>query len=177
MADEPANATVAVSSMRLTIDFIFEVAHGGGETSIQGHVGVADKAQPERERKRLGERPVLKYAAADDLAGDTGQHLVFARGQDVNAANLGFLMQLLGAKFNRLTDAFVLRLAQRRFEEHQFEQVGIVKVLRIAFEERERRKLGLLDVQLFGLLKLKQRTQVIRSGGVNDDDALALFEL
>src|ERR1035441_4956227 len=86
-------------------------------------------------------------------------------------------MQLLGAKFNRLTDAFVLRLAQRRFEEHQFEQVGIVKVLRIAFEERERRKLGLLDVQLFGLLKLKQRTQVIRSGGVNDDDALALFEL
>ncbi len=25
-------------------DFIFEVAHGGGEASVQGHVGVADEA-------------------------------------------------------------------------------------------------------------------------------------
>ena len=97
---------------RLTIDFIFEVAHGGGETSVQGHVGVADEAQPERERKRLGERPVLKDAAADDLAGDGGQHLVVACGQNVNAANLGFLMKLLGAKLDGLGDALVLRLAE-----------------------------------------------------------------
>src|ERR1022692_5209676 len=61
---------VTVSSNGLAIDFIFEVAHGGGETSVQGHVGVADEAQPERERKRLGERLVLKDPAADDLAGD-----------------------------------------------------------------------------------------------------------
>src|ERR1700723_2174838 len=61
MAGESASATVApstvtVSNKWLTIDFIFEVAHGGGETPVQGHVGVADEAQAERERKRLGER-------------------------------------------------------------------------------------------------------------------------
>src|ERR1035438_2501950 len=74
IAGESASATVTVSTVtvndnRLTIDFIFEVTHSGGETSVHGHVGVADEAQPERERKRLGERPVLKDATADDLAG------------------------------------------------------------------------------------------------------------
>ena len=49
MAAESAKAmrtanTVAVKNENLTIDFIFEVAHGGGETSVQGHVGVADEA-------------------------------------------------------------------------------------------------------------------------------------
>src|SRR5580658_5176689 len=87
--------TVAVTDNRLTIDFIFEVAHGGGEASVQSHVGVADEAQPEREWKRLGERLVLKDAAADDLAGDNGQHFIVARGQNVNATNLGLLVQLL----------------------------------------------------------------------------------
>ena len=58
-----------------------------------------------RERKRLGERLVLKDAAANDLAGDSGQHLVVARRQNVNAADLGFLVQLLGAKFDHLFDA------------------------------------------------------------------------
>src|ERR1035441_10350659 len=109
MADESAKATVLVSIMTasdtvtvnvgsLTIDFIFEVAHGGGEASVQGHVGITDETQPERERKRLGERLVLKDAAADDLAGHIGQHLVVARGENVNAADFGFLVQLLGAK-------------------------------------------------------------------------------
>ena len=73
--------------------------------------------------------------------------------------------------------ALVLRLGQRGFEKHQFEQVGIVEVLGIAFEERHRGQFGLLDVQILGLRKLEQRTQVISAGGVNDDDALALFEL
>jgi hypothetical protein len=36
---------------------------------------------------------------------------------------------------------------------------------------------GRLDVQLFGLRKLQQRAKIISAGGVNDDDALALFEL
>ena len=36
---------------------------------------------------------------------------------------------------------------------------------------------GLLDVQFFGLRKLEQRTQIAGASGVNDDDALALFEL
>ena len=54
MADESAKATVVVSTTTasdtvtvkvrsLTIDFIFEVAHGGGETSVQGHVGIAER--------------------------------------------------------------------------------------------------------------------------------------
>jgi len=55
--------------------------------------------------QRHGERPVLKDAAANDLAGDSGQHLVVARRQNVNAGNLGFLVQLLGAKFGHLFDA------------------------------------------------------------------------
>src|SRR6266481_1417450 len=91
MAGDSASTTVAVitvtvSKNSLTIDFILEVAHGGGETSVQGHVGVADEAQPERERKRLGERLVLKDTAADDLARDSGQHFAFACRQNVNAA-------------------------------------------------------------------------------------------
>src|SRR5208283_5130348 len=182
MAGESARATAAantemVNDRILTVDFIFEVAHGGGEASVQRHVGVADEAQPERERKRLGERLVLENAAADDLAGDSGQHLVVARRQIVNVADLGFLMQLLGTKFDGLADAFVLRLAQRRFEKKQFEQIGIVEIFGTAFEERERRQFRLLDVQFLGLRKLKQRTQIVSSGGVNDDDALALLEL
>ena len=68
-------------------------------------------------------------------------------------------------------------LRQRGFEKHQFEQIGIVEILGIAFEERHRCEFGLLDVQILGLRKLEQRTQVISAGGVNDDDALALFEL
>jgi len=51
MAGESASATAAVNTDRvkdriLAVDFIFEVAHGGGEASVQGHVGVADEAQP-----------------------------------------------------------------------------------------------------------------------------------
>src|SRR5208283_5336486 len=182
MAGESASATVAVNTEMvndriLAVDFIFEVAHGGGEASVQGHVGVANQAQPERERKRLGERLVLKDSAADDLAGDSGQHLVVARCQNVNAGNLGFLVQLLGAKFGHLLDALILRLRQRGLEEHQFEQIRIVEVLGIAFEERHRGEFGLLNVQFFGLRKLEQRTQVVSAGGVNDDDTLALLEL
>src|SRR5208337_517778 len=182
MAGESASATAAVNTDRvkdriLVVDFIFEVARGGGEASVQGHVGVADEAEPERERKRLVERLVLKNAAANDLAGDSGQHLVVARRQNVNARNLGLLVQLFGAKFDHLLDALILRLAQRGFEEQQFEQIGIVEVLWIAFEERHRCEFGLLDVQIFGLGELEQWTQIVGAGGVNDDDALALFEL
>jgi hypothetical protein len=119
----------------------------------------------------------LKDAAADDLAGDGGEHLVVASGQNVYLANLGFLVQLFGAKFDHLLDALILRLRQRGFEEHQFEQIRIVEVLGIAFEERHRCEFGLLDVQILGLRKLEQWTQIVGAGGINDDDALALFEL
>ncbi|HZL78373.1 MAG TPA: hypothetical protein VFC17_05935 [Candidatus Limnocylindrales bacterium] len=105
------------------------------------------------------------------------QHLVVARRQNINAGNLGFLVQLLGAKFDHLFDALILRLRQRGFEERQFEQISIVEVLGIAFEESHRGEFGRLNVQIPGLRKLEQRTQIISAGGVNDDDALALVEL
>src|SRR5579859_309615 len=124
MAGESARATVAVNTVMvkdriLAVDFIFEVAHGGGETSVQGHVGITDEAQPERERKRLGERLVLKDATADDLAGDGGEHFAVARRQYIYAADFGFLVQLLGTKFDGFREAFILRLTERFFQKHQ----------------------------------------------------------
>src|ERR1035437_8032087 len=44
-----------------------------------------------------------------------------------------------------------MRLRQRGFEKHQFEQIGIVEVFGIAFEESHRCEFGLLNVQFFGL--------------------------
>src|SRR6204780_4838330 len=114
-----AMSTVTVTDNRLTIDFIFEVAHGGWEASVQRHVGVADEAQPERERKRLGERLVLENAAADYLAGDSGQHFVVTRGENLNLSNLNFLVKLFGTKLDRLFSFFILRLGQRGFQKHQ----------------------------------------------------------
>ena len=58
-----------------------------------------------------------------------------------------------------------------------FNKSGVVKVLRVAFEESGRRQFRLLDVQILRLLKLQQRTDVIGLRRINDDDALALFEL
>ena len=53
----------------------------------------------------------------------------------------------------------------------------MIEVLRIAFEECYCGKFRLLDVQIFRLLKLQQRADVIRLRRINDDDALALLEL
>src|SRR5215472_8707978 len=121
MAGELASAVVAATRNRLTIDFIFEVAHGGGETSVQSHVGIAEQNQPERERKRLGECFLLKNAAADDLAGDGGHDFIVTCGQNINPADFGFLMKLFGAKLDRLTDAFVLALFKCLFKKQQLE--------------------------------------------------------
>src|SRR5580698_4906251 len=117
MAGESASTiwtanTVTTNSESLMVDFIFEVAYGGGKTSVQSHVGIAEEAQPERERERLGKRLVLKDAAADDLAGDSGKNFVVAGSQDVNAADFSFLVQLLGPKLNGLAEPFILGLAQ-----------------------------------------------------------------
>src|SRR5258706_7907621 len=105
-----AMSKLAVNDRILAIDFIFEVSYGGWEAPVQGHVGVADEAEPERERKRLGERLVLKNAAADDLAGDGGKHFVVARGKNLNLSNLNFLVKLLRTKLDRLFNFFILRL-------------------------------------------------------------------
>src|SRR5580692_1340144 len=58
--DDCADARVAMSTVTvsvmvndriLAVDFIFEVSYCGWEGSVQGHVWVADEAEPERERK------------------------------------------------------------------------------------------------------------------------------
>src|SRR5579862_1081790 len=113
--DGCASTVATESNNKLTIDFIFEVSNGGGEAPIHGHVRIADEPQPQRKRKGFGKRLLLKNAAADDLSANSGQDLVVARRENVNPANLGFLMQLLGAKLHGFTDAFILRLVERRF--------------------------------------------------------------
>ena len=163
--------------MSLMIDFIFKIAHGGGETSVQSHVGIAKEAQPERERKRLGKHLVLKDATADDLAGDSGQDPAVAGGQDVDAANFGFLMQLLGPKLNGFAEPFILGFAQGFLQKQEFEQIGVVEILGVAFEEHQGGQFRLLDVQFLRLRKLEQRTQIISACRIKDDDALAQLEL
>src|SRR5579862_6024270 len=144
MAGDPASAVDVTSRNRLTIDFIFEVTHGGGETSVQSHVGIAEQNQPERERKRLSECFLLKNAASDDLAGDGGHDFIVTRGQNINPVDFRFLVKLFGAEFDRLADALVLSLLKCLFKKQQLEQVRIVKVLRIAFEESHGRQFRLL---------------------------------
>jgi len=77
-----------------------------------------------------------------------------ARRQNVNAGT----SQPFGATAWRENSTISLTRypapCQRGFEEHQFEQIGIVEVLGIAFEERHRGEFGLLDVQIPGLRKL-----------------------
>src|SRR5947199_2796609 len=60
-ARSKGDATIS-KTRKLLGDLIFEVAHSGGITSVQGHVGVANQAEPKRERKRLGERLFLEDA-------------------------------------------------------------------------------------------------------------------
>src|SRR5260370_27808205 len=93
-----ARATVTVNRSRLIDDFIFEVPDSGGETTVEGHVGVAKQTETQFEIECLGESLFLKDSDANDLAGDSGQHLVLARGKDVNSSDLRFLVQLLRAK-------------------------------------------------------------------------------
>src|SRR5208283_1779362 len=66
VSTETVSSPVTEDNRSIAVGFIFEVAHSGGEASVQGHVGVAEEAEPERERKCLGERLVLKDALADD---------------------------------------------------------------------------------------------------------------
>src|SRR5437870_509484 len=157
-----AHATVALASMKLRSDFIFEVADGGGEAAVGGHVRVAEQAEPQLESERLRERFLLKDARADNLAGDRHQDFVLPRGKDFNLRDLRFLVKLLCPKLDRLARAMVLGLLQGALEEHLAEQIGMIEILWVAVEEGERRQFGLLRVQLFCLLKLEKRADVIR---------------
>src|SRR5436190_10863840 len=175
--DGSANAMLGASKRKLMGNFIFEVADRGREPTVEGHVGVAEQTKTQLEIERLGKCFLLKNPAPDDLAGDGGQHFVLARGQNVDPADFRLLMELLGAELDRFAGALVLRLVEGGLEEHLLEEIGVIKLARITLQERHRCEFGLLRVQIPGLLKLEQRTEVVRAGGVDDDDPLALFEL
>src|SRR6266545_5271223 len=172
-----ANTTVALASMKLRSDFILEIADGGGEAAVGGHVRVAEQTETQLEIERLRECFLLKDAGADNLAGDRHQDFVLPRGEDFNLRDLRFLMELFGAKLDRLARAMVLRLLQGALQEHLSQQVGMIEILGVAIEERERRQFSLLRVQILCLLKLEQRADVICLRRINDDDALTLLEL
>src|SRR5437667_9365552 len=141
-----SSATVAASRRMLIADFIFEVADSGGKTTVGSHVGIADEAETHFEVERFVENFLLKDPGADHLAVHRDEHLVFARGENVNLRNLRFLMELLGAKFNRLPRAMLLRLPQSRLQEYLPQQLRVVEILRVAFQESDGGKLRLLRV-------------------------------
>src|SRR5690242_4420398 len=103
-----ANATVAASRKMLIVDFIFEVADSGWKTTVGGHIGIADEAETQFEVERLVEHFLLKDSGANHLAVHRDEHLVFARGENVNLRNLRLLVELLRAELNRLARAMVL---------------------------------------------------------------------
>src|SRR5438093_8893829 len=129
-------------------DFIFEVADSGWETTVGSHVGIADEAETHFEVERLVENLLLKDPGPDHLAIHRDEHLVFARGENVNLRNLWFLVKLLGAEFNRLARAMLLGFRQSRLQEHLAQQLWVVEILGVAFEEGDGRTLGLLRVQM-----------------------------
>ena len=122
---------------------------------------VTEQTETQLEIERLGERLLLKDARADNLAEDRRQDFVLPCGKDFNLRDLRFLMKLLRAELDRLARAMVLGLLERGLEEHLSQQIGMVEILGVAVEEGERRQFGLLRVQLFCLLKLEQRADVI----------------
>src|SRR5205085_4852269 len=92
----------AVSKTRRLIgDFIFEVADSGGKTTVGGHVGIADKTKTQFEIEGFVKCLLLKYAGANDLPSDGGEHFVFARRQYIYLRNLRFLVKLFRAKVHR----------------------------------------------------------------------------
>src|SRR5690349_9725165 len=109
-----ANATVAASKRMLIVDFIFEVADSGWKTTVDSHVGIADETQAQFEIERFVENLFLKDPSADHLAVHGDEHLVFARGENVNLSNFRFLVKLLGAELDRLARAMLLSFLQSR---------------------------------------------------------------
>src|ERR1035437_6388744 len=150
-----ASGTVAASKRRLIGDFIFEVADSAGETTVGSHVGVAEQTETQLEVEGFGEHLLLEDPGADNLTRDGDEHFVFARGKNVNLGNLRLLVKLLGAELNRLARPMVLGFLQRGLEKHLPQQVGMIEILRVAFQKRNGRKLGLLRVQVLRLRKLK----------------------
>src|SRR6266567_3880967 len=172
-----ASATVAASTRRLIADFIFEVADSGGETTVGSHVGVAEQAETRFEVEGFGEHLFLEDSGADNLTRDGDEHLVFARGENINLCNLRFLVKLLRSKLDRFARPMVLGFLQRGLEKHLPQQIRVVEILRVAFKESDCGQFRLLRVQILRLRKLKQRADVIGLRRVNDDDALTLLEL
>src|SRR2546428_11510288 len=105
-----ANATVVASRKMLIVDFIFEVADSGRKATVGSHIGIANEAQTQFEVERLVENFLLKDPGANYLAIHRDEHLVFARGENVNLSNLRLLMKLFGTKLHGLARAMILGL-------------------------------------------------------------------
>jgi len=98
--------------MKLRGCFIFEIVHGGRESSILDHVGVALELEGERERDSFGEGFVVEDPGANELSGHLGQDEVLASLEDRDPGNLGLLVQLLRGKLRLFGSAFDLGFDQ-----------------------------------------------------------------
>src|SRR5438128_1435273 len=118
-----ATTTVAANRRTLIGDFIFEVADSGREATVGSHVRIAKQTKPQLEIERLGERLFFEDAGADNLAGDGRQNFVLPGGKDINLRDFWFLVELLGAKLDRLAGVMVLGLLQCQLQEHLPQQI------------------------------------------------------
>jgi hypothetical protein len=74
-------------------------------------LGLRMQTETQFEVERLVEGLLLKDAGANDLAGNGGEHFVFARGENVDLGDLRLLVKLLGAELNRLARAMLAALS------------------------------------------------------------------
>src|SRR5437762_14018043 len=111
------------ANSRLVNGLIFEIGDGGRESTVGRHVGISKELQPQPKRNGFGKGFILENAVANDLAIDVDEHFVFARAQNVDAREFRLLMKLFGTKLNRVAVSKTLRLGERRFEIHLFEQL------------------------------------------------------
>ncbi len=156
---------------------VFEIGDGGGEPVVGEHVGVAEQAKAELEVEPLREGFSFEDAGADELAGNPGQHFILAYGQDVDAGNLGLLVELLGTELDGLARLLFLGFLEGRFQEHLPQKIGVVKAFGIALEEGQCGQLSLLDMEGLGFPEIEQRADIVGAGRVEDDDPLPLLEL
>jgi hypothetical protein len=116
---------------------------------------------------------LCQAANAHELALYFGDDLVLARAENIHLKNLGFLMDLLHLELLASSEQFVLSFRCGLGEVDALQQVGKIKRLGIALEQRERRPDGQRFVQRFGLLESEQRRDRKRPRAVENHDALA----
>ena len=64
----------------------------------------------------------------------------------------------------------------RLLQKYLLEQLGMIEALRIAFQEGDGRQRALLRMKLARFWEFKQRRDKVCARGIDNDDALALFQ-